>query len=146
MGPNSSEHPANSADEPLKGRGEDGDAARLHGSRHEAPATKSPPRQADLTEPARAVTQRRVGSDVIPAGRPQPGSRLGDAPAPGRPSGRRTPPAAPRASPTVGPDWAVSAEALGRRVRRATPGQPRRRRERQREARHGDPLQPEEPR
>lgn len=92
MGPNSSKHPASSADEPLKSRGEDVDAASLHGSRHEAPATKKrPPRQADLTEPARAVTQRRVGSDVIPAGRPQPGSRLGDAPAPGRPSGRRTP-------------------------------------------------------
>lgn len=60
-----------------------------------ASATKRLPRQADLTDPARAVTRRRVGSDVSPAGRPQPGARLGDAPAPGLPL-READPAASR--------------------------------------------------
>lgn len=55
-----------------------------------------------------------------------------------RPALREADPAA-RTLPAVGLDWAVSAEALVRRVRRATPGQLRRRRERQR---GGPPWRP----
>lgn len=55
-----------------------------------------------------------------------------------RPALREADPAA-RTLPAVGLDWAVSAEALARRVRRARPGQLRRGRERQR---GGPPWRP----
>lgn len=115
----SSGHPASSGEEPLKGlpgwaerttrvppasAGAPGRASRgrpppppppSERASEPASATKRLPRQADLTDPARAVTRRRVGSDVSPAGRPQPGARLGDAPAPGLPL-READPAASR--------------------------------------------------
>lgn len=106
-------------------------------------ATKRLPRQADFTDRALAVTRRRVGPDVSPAGRQQPGAPFGDAPAPGRPSGRRTPRPAPR--PRSG--W------TGRCQRRPSPGASAARdpgscgavESGSGEVRHGDPLQPEEP-
>lgn len=120
-----------------------------------ATATKRLPRQADFTDPARAVTQRRGGR----ARRPQtsaPQAVCSPAPgsATGRPSGRRTQLA--RVSRSVGRSVGRSLARsgwTGRCQPRPSPGASAARDRGSRgadgsgsgEARHGDPLQPEEP-